>query len=241
MILERRNTMIKKTVLPIIISLFLFLLTGCSGVKQDGLSTPNSTDVTNQTVVDHSKIRPEIQIILDKLKDSFTDANSMVLGKREIIEFEPKNPQEFLAGQYTFLFQKFTPSTQRPDSELFKEIPQEELVKESVEYTTVVFQTEEKVGHLNKVIPGSTVVGGYILVYPGNLDSSANIDEKMMLTKEEQKYCIEQLYRGFTNKITQYESDDLNHAKDYALAIYFNGNKGIDEFHSEQINALSRL
>ena len=85
--------MIKKTVLPIII--ILFLLTGCSGVKQDSLSTPNSTGVTTQTVVDHSKIRPEIKVILDKLKDSFTNANSRFLGKREIAKFEPKNPMSF--------------------------------------------------------------------------------------------------------------------------------------------------
>lgn len=39
--------MIKKILLPIII---ILLLTGCSGVKENGLSNPNSTGVNTQTV-----------------------------------------------------------------------------------------------------------------------------------------------------------------------------------------------
>ena len=57
----------------------------------------------------------------------------------------------------------------------------------------------------------------------------------MKLTKVEQKYLVEQLYRGFAKEMTYMEAEYLNNTKDYALAIYFNGAKGIDELHSEQM------
>ena len=224
--------MIKKTVLPIII--ILFLLTGCSGVKQDGLSTPNSTGVNTQTVVDQNIIRPEIKASIDKLKDFYNviDLNHMTIGKRDLRMFEPKSPKEFEAGMYRVVFQT---QAELKNYDLFKDVPQRAEKIEPIEYITLFFQTEDEVGHLNKVISGTTVVGGYVFIYLGNLDSSNQIEEKMKLTKVEQKYLVEQLYRGFAKKMTYMEAEYLNNTKDYALAIYFNGAKGIDELHSEQI------
>lgn len=215
-----------------------FMLAGCSGVKENGLSTANSTDVSTQTALDQTKIRPEIKASIDKLKDFYNvvDMDHTMLGKRKLRMFEPKNPKEFEAGMYRVVFQ--TQAEPKNDSDLFKDVPQTENKVESIEYITLFCQTEEEVGHSNKVIPGTTVVGGYIFIYLGNLDNSIQMDEKMKLTKAEQKYLIEQLYRGFAKKMIYYEAEYLNNTKDYALAIYFNGNKGIDEFHSEQINAL---
>lgn len=228
--------MIKKTVLPIII--ILFLLTGCSRVKQDGLSTPNSTGVNTQTVVDQNIIRPEIKASIDKLKDFYNviDLNHMTIGKRDLRMFEPKSPKEFEAGMYRVVFQ----TQAKPKSYDLFNVPQREEKIEPIEYITLFFQTEEKVGHLNKIIPGTTVVGGYIFIYLGNLDSSNQIEEKMKLTKAEQKYLVEQLYSGFAKEMTYREADYLNNTKDYALAIYFNGNKGMDNFHSTKIHKPNR-
>ena len=221
--------MIKK-ILPIII-LLLFMLTGCSVVKENGLLNINNTGVNNQTVVDQNKIRPEIKASIDKLKDFHIVSIEHAMFNREFKKiFEPRSPKEFQAGMYEILFQKVTKQPPSP----FEEVPRAEE-KESVEFITAVCQTEQKVGHLHKVTPGITVVDGDIFIFLGslgNLDSLNKINDKIKLTKDEQKYFIEQVYRGFSTEMPQFEADYLNSTKDYALAIYFNGNKGIDEFVS---------
>lgn len=215
--------MIRKALLPIII--LSLLLTGCSERKQENQSTPSSTESTQQTGANQQNIRPEIKANIDKLKDyDIINIEHMTKGIEEPKKYEPESPKEFNAGMFKVTFQKVQQNDNRP----------------SIDQVSVVCQTESKVGHLAKVVPGKTVVDGFIF-YAGTADISDiphQINDNLKFTKDEEKYFIEHLYGRFEKKMTQSQANWVNETKDLALAIYFNGNKGIEQFHQKQKEAL---
>ena len=211
--------MIKKALLSIVIS--SLLLTGCSETKKDNQSTPSSVKSTQQAGAYQENIRPEIKANIDKLKEyDIINLEHMTKGIEEPQKYEPESPKEFNAGMFKVTFQK----VQQKDN------------KSSIDQVSVVCQTESKVGHLEKVVPGKTVVDGFIF-YAGNADIADIpnlINDNLKFTKDEEKYFIEHLYDRFTKKMTQSQANFVNETKDLALAIYFNGNNGIEQFHQEQ-------
>jgi hypothetical protein len=220
--------MIRKALLPIII--LSLLLTGCSERKQENQSTPSSTESTQQAGANQQNIRSEIKANIDKLKDyDMINIEHMTKGIEEPQKYEPESPKEFNAGMFKVTFQK----VQQNDKGT------------SIDQVSVVCQTESKVGHLAKVVPGKTVVDGFIF-YAGNADIADiadipnQINDNLKFTKDEEKYFIEHLYGRFEKKMTQSQANWVNETKDLALAIYFNGNKGIEQFHQEQKEALNK-
>lgn len=184
--------------------------------------------MTNETT-NNLKIRPEVKANIDNLKDyDIIDIEHMTKGIEETQKFEPEDPKEFNAGMFKVTFQK----VQQKDSGT------------SLDQVSVVCQTESKVGHLAKVIPGKTEVDGFIF-YAGGTNESyipklINDNPDLKFTKDEERYFIENLYDRFTKKMTHTQASFVNEAKDFALAIYFNGNEGIEQFHQEQKDILNK-
>lgn len=172
-------------------------------------------------------IRPEIKADIDNLNDyKIVDIEHMTKGIEEPQRFAPNAPKEFNAGMFKVTFQK----------------SQQNNSGTSLDRVSVVCQTESKVGHLAKVIPGKTEVDGYIF-YAGNTNGSdipklVNDNPNLKFTKNEERYFIENLYGRFAKKMTLTQANVVNSTKDIALAIYFNGNEGIEQFVQEQKDIL---
>jgi len=223
--------MLKKTLLTIII--FSLFLVGCLGTQKNNILNIihklNSIEVTNETINSPNDIRPEIKNNIDNLKDyDIIDIEHLTKGIEEPRKFEPEEPKEFNAGMFKVTFQK---------------VPQKDSGT-TVDQVSVVCQTESKVGHLAKVIPGKTEVDGFVF-YAGNTDSAyieklTNNNTNLKFTKAEERYFIENLYGRFAKKMTQTQANSVNETKDFALAIYFNGNEGVEQFHQEQKNILKK-
>jgi len=223
--------MLKKILLTIII--FSLFLVGCSGAQKNNtlnlIHKFNSIEVTNETINSPNNIRPEIKNNIDNLKEyDIIDIEHLTKGIEESQKFEPGEPKEFNAGMFKVTFQK----VQQKDSGT------------SVDQVSVVCQTESKVGHLAKVVPGKTEVDGFIF-YAGDTDRAhieklINDNPNLKFTKTEERYFIENLYGRFATKMTQTQANSVNETKDFALAIYFNGNEGIEQFHQEQKNILKK-
>lgn len=209
----------------LIIFVFVLFVSGCNSPKNtvSDQSKTQSEGVgaitsTQQADANQQNIRPEIKANIDRLKDyNIINIEHMTLGIEEPQKYEPESPKEFNAGMFKVTFQK----VQQNDNGT------------SIDQVSVVCQTESKVGHLAKVVPGKTVVDGFIF-YAGNADISNLINDNLKFTKDEEKYFIEHLYDRFAKKMTQSQANFVNETKDFALAIYFNGNKGIEQFHQEQ-------
>jgi hypothetical protein len=200
------------------------VVSGCSNQKESNNVKETPTNEVTQ-INSQNNIRPEIKSNIDNLKDyDIVDIKHMTKGIEEPQKFEPKDPKEFNAGMFIITFRKASGT--------------------SVDQVSVVCQTESKVGHLAKVVPGKTVVDGFIY-YAGNAKEEAIpklIDDNpnLKFTKDEEKYLIEHLYGRFAKKMTSSQANFVNQTKDFALAIYFNGNEGLEQFHQEQMNILSK-
>jgi hypothetical protein len=215
---------LKKIILSgIIVSL---LLVGCSGTNTNLLNS-NSIEVTNKTTNSIDNIRPEIKADIDNLKEyKIVDIEHITKGIEEPQRFAPTTPKEFNAGMFKIAFRKLQQNDNRT----------------SLDQVSVVCQTESKVGHLAKVIPGKTEVDGYIF-YAGNTNRSEITkliydNPNLKFTKNEERYFIENLYGRFAKKMTLTQANAVNATKDIALAIYFNGNEGIEQFVQEQKDIL---
>lgn len=204
-------------------------MVGCSEAQKDNLLNNNSIEVTNETTNSLDNIRPEIKANIDNLKDyKIIDIEHMTKGIEEPQKFEPEDPKEFNAGMFKVTFQK----VQQKDSGT------------SVDQVSVVCQTESKVGHIAKVIPGKTEVDGFIF-YAGNTNMSdipklINDNPNLKFNKDEERYFIENLYGRFAKKMTHTQANSVNETKDFALAVYFNGNEGMQQFHQEQKDILNK-
>jgi len=179
---------------------------------------------TQQAGANQQNIRSDIKANIDRLKDyDIINIEHMTEGIEKPQKYEPESPKEFNAGMFKITFQK----VQQTDN------------LTSIDQVSVVCQTESKVGHLAKVVPGKTVVDGFIF-YAGNAnleDIPKLINDKLKFTKDEEKYFIEHLYGRFAKKMTQSQAKFLNEIKDFSLAIYFNGNKGIEQYFSSSFKS----
>lgn len=161
--------------------------------------------------INEASIRPQTQKNIDALEGyNIVLIEHLTDEIQEQKKFEPECPKEFAAGMFEVTFQK------------------------GQDKKKVALQTEAKVGHMSSVIPGTTVVDGYIYFYNScdieNIPSSGG----EVLNKAEEEYFIKMLYKKFNKKMTDIDAKKINTVKDCALAIFFNGKNGIDEFHNNQ-------
>jgi len=164
----------------------------------------NKTNVTA-----NSTVRAEIKQKIDTLKTyNIIQIHHLTNGISQVKIYEPEYPRDFLAGMFNVTFQKGS------------------------DKKSVVLQTELKVGHYHKVVPGKTIVDGYISLYDNDYLEVKDKTSGSVLNKAEEEYFIEMLYKKFYSPISSEDAEYINKVKDYALAICFNGNDGIDEFHN---------
>ena len=215
----------KKFSFVFLVLVLAITLSGCSDSRVS--ISPNPVEVIPQITANQPNIRSEIKTNIDKLGYcKIINIEHMTKGIEEPQKFEPEAPKEFSAGMFKVTFQKVL---QKDNGT-------------SLDQVSVVCQTEARVGHLAKVVPGKTVVDGFIF-YTDNTDIAdipklINNNLNLKFNKDEEKYFIGQLYGRFVQKMTQSQANLVNHTKDLALAIYFNGNQGIEQFHQEQKDAL---
>jgi len=163
-----------------------------------------------------SNVRPEIKRYIDILY--FLEPQIVKhTTKSAIIEKTtkiPKMPIPFAAGRYKITF------------------------KNENEERAIIFQTEEIVGHVATVVPGETVIGGYVQLLD---DPTKDFGSGPKLNSEELDYFIQTIYKKFTQPLMDEEAMLLNKIKDYALAIMFSGKQGIKEYHNNQIRKLKSI
>jgi hypothetical protein len=124
---------------------------------------------------------------------------------------KPETPQPFDAGKFKIVFAHG--ETQK----------------------AFICQTETKVGHYARVVPGETDVGGEVLL----LEDPRGDDQRgSKLTADEVDYFIQALYKKFSQPLSDEEAWLLNHAKDAALAIFFSQRNGIEQYHKGQLKTL---
>jgi len=205
----KKSARIETIIVAIPIVIIILFLIGCSGIlkffKIDYRLIEASTSGRYE-VLDQIRELEEYKIV---------NVQHMTKGIVQLKTFKVEYPKDFNAGKFKVSFQKG------------------DKVK------NVILQTEEKVGHYARVIPGETVVDGYIqLMEEGGtaeditLNSSEN-NKTVVLNKAEEKYFIEMLYKRFDKNISEKDAKYINQVKDYALAIYFNGKKGLESFHKK--------
>jgi hypothetical protein len=165
-----------------------------------------------ETTVNHERLlslRPFIQQYIDKLR-SFdvisighsTDLLQVVSAKRRM----PKAPTAFDAGRFEVQFSK----------------------GDDVE--SIILQTESKVGHYATVIPGVTVIDGYVELDANSKETQINWQQ---LSRDEIDYFIRMLYFKFSEPLNDEEAQNIDALKDIALAIFFNGREGIAAYHKK--------
>lgn len=163
---------------------------------------------------DDAGIRPTVKEFIDELYDSkIIDVEHTTRGINEPSMRTPKEPKPFLAGRYKVSF-----------------------IKDGVQ-RAIICQTEEVVGHLGEVIPGKTVVGGYVQLLD---DPSDPLGAGPKINPKELDYLIETLYKKFDIPLDHDQEVFLNQAKDFALAIKLNGKEGITKYHNGLVKDLKR-
>jgi len=214
-----------------IVIILLLILIGASSFfifKKQENNTPSL--ITN---IDLSKIRPEIKIYIDELYDSeITSIEHTTKSIEQPQKRLPDDPKAFSAGRYKVVFNNAN------------------------DKKVMIFQTEEKVGHISPVTPGKTDVGGYIEIQKNpekdnaegvthttqGLDNKGSLNEytDLKLNASELDYLTRVLYKKFEKPMTETQANNLNGVKDYSLAIMFSGKKGIAEYHNQLISELEK-
>lgn len=183
--------------------------------------------------VDSSNLRPEIKIYIDELYDSeVTSIEHTTDGIEQTSKRLPENPKIFDAGKYKVVFNNTN------------------------DKKVMIFQTEEKVGHIAPVTPGKTDIGGYVEIQKNpESDNSEGVTHTtkseenqgslnnyadLKLNDYELDYLVKMLYKKFENPMDDTQASYLNNVKDYALAIMFSGKNGITEYHNQLINELKK-
>lgn len=201
----------------------MILLAGCANQKIGNNSTSANIDLL--------KIRPEIKTYIDELYDS--EITSVEHTTRSIEQSKkrlPEAPKVFEAGRYEVVFNN------------------------SRDKKAMIFQTEEKVGHISPVTPGKTDIGGYVEIQKnpekdnaeGVMSTTQSLENQsalnnytdLKLNESELNYLIRMLYKKFDKPMPETQASDLNSVKDYALAIKFSGQNGINEYHNNLIKEL---
>ncbi len=183
--------------------------------------------------IDLLKIRPEIKIYIDELYNSeITAIEHTTDSMEQKNKKSPEYPKVFDAGKYKVVF------------------------NDNNDKKVMIFQTEEKVGHIAPVTPGKTNIGGYVEIQrnpeqdnaEGLTHTTKSIENQSLLNNytdlklndSELDYLIRMLYKKFEKPMTGAQAKDLNSVKDYALAIKFSGKDGINEYHNSLINELKK-
>lgn len=178
-----------------------------------------------------SKIRPEVKTYIDELSDSeITSIKHTTKSIGQAKKRSPEYPKAFDAGRYEVVFNNGN------------------------DKKVMIFQTEEKVGHISPVTPGKTDIGGYVEIQKNpeknnaegitsttdslENQSSLNNYTDLKLNESELDYLIRILYKKFDKPSTDTQANNLNSVKDYALAIKFSGKNGINEYHNNLIKEL---
>lgn len=176
--------------------------------------------------IDSSKIRPEIKIYIDELYNSeITSIEHTTESIEQTKKRLPEDPKIFRAGRYRAVFNNIN------------------------DKKVMIFQTEEKVGHIAPVTPGKTDIGGYVEIQKNaegvaratkSLDNQNSLNDytDLKLNAFELDYLIKMIYKKFEKPIDNTQADRLNSVKDYALAIMFSGKNGITEYHNQLIRNL---
>ncbi len=185
------------------------------------------------TDIDSSKIRPEIKAYIDELYNSEITSiehttESIEQNKKRL----PADPKIFSAGRYKVVFNNAN------------------------DKKVMIFQTEEKVGHITPITPGKTDIGGYVEIQKNPEEDSAegvthttkslenqsslNNYTDLKLNDSELDYLIKILYKKFEKPMVDTQANYLNSVKDYALAIMFSEKNGITEYHNQLINELKK-
>ncbi len=220
----------KKNVLIIMAVFFLILVVVLSFLIFSKQKTIAPNLITN---VASSKIRPEIKIYIDELYNSaITSVEHTTKSVEQHIKRLPDDPKEFGAGRFKVVFNN------------------------NGDKKVMIFQTEEKVGHIAQIILGKTDIGGYVEIQKnpekdnaegvtGTTDSLGNQSAlnnytDLTLNTTELDYLIKMLYKKFEKPMSDAQANYLNNVKDYALAIMFSGKNGITEYHKQLINKLKK-
>lgn len=183
--------------------------------------------------VDSSKIRPEIKIYIEELYNSeITSIEHTTESIEQAKKRLPDDPKVFSAGKYKVVF------------------------NDANDKKAMIFQTEEKVGHISPVTPGITDAGGYVEIQKNpekdnaegvthatkSLDNQNSLNDytDLKLNTPELDYLIRMLYKKFEKPMVDTQANYLNSVKDYALAIMFSEKNGITEYHNQLINELKK-
>ena len=97
------------------------------------------------------------------------------------------------------------------------------------EQRAIICQTEETVGHIASVTPGVTHIGGYIQL---SENSQADFSSGPKLNVAELDYFLRMIYKKFCTPLSDAEAQLLNQLKDMALAIRFNSQVDLKEYHA---------
>ncbi|KKS77936.1 MAG: hypothetical protein UV64_C0008G0001 [Parcubacteria group bacterium GW2011_GWC1_43_11b] len=220
-----------KKIATIVLVIVLLIVAGTLSFLIFNKQKPNNQ--ISLTGIDSSQIRPEIKIYLDELYDSeITSIEHTTDSIEESTRRFPDNPKIFEAGRFKV------------------------VLNNDGDKKVMIFQTEEKVGHIAPVIPGKTDVGGYVEIQRNpesdnsediahttqsieNQDKLNNIAD-LKLNEFELDYLIRILYKKFEKPLTDEQAQNLNEIKDYALAIKFSGRDGITQYHNSLVNELKK-
>lgn len=158
-----------------------------------------------------NEMRAQVINRIDRLAGfNVREINDQTKGGDTYDTYDPNPPQKFLSDKYKVLFQK---GNRR-------------------QY--LFFDTEGDIGHHKEVIPGTTMINGSIMLMDGPQENFFTGPKGVVLTAAEQDYFIRMLYKDFRFSMVKEDAQRLNQVKDYALAIYFNGLSGMDDYHEQQ-------
>lgn len=94
----------------------------------------------------------------------------------------------------------------------------------------LIIETEERIGHMADIVPGKTVIDGYV-----ELTATQSGINNYRLSASEVQYLIEAIYTRFAAPMNLTQADALNFVKDRLLAVYLNGNDQLAEFHRKHL------
>lgn len=156
------------------------------------------------------KMRTEIKRSIDQIYSfRIIEISHTTDKKNEEKIVGPQKPMPFEAGRYKIIF------TNENESKV------------------IICETEEIVPHVSTIIPGKTVIGGYVLLYD---EIKVENNSGTKLNHIELEYLAQMLYKKLKSPYHSGNPVLLNKIKDYVLAIMFSGKKGIDDFHIRLLN-----
>lgn len=194
----------------------LFLLGACvlgSSCYEDG-RVPKAAKEPRQEK-SNLQLRPEIKKYIDELYhfSILSVAHTTDSIPRPPERRTPSPPKPFDAGRFRVIFEK------------------------DAEVRALICQTESKVGHYARVVPGETDVGGHVQILD---DPEVDSGPGATLTSDELDHYVQMLYRKFSVPLSEDEAALIDKTKNIALAIMFSKRQGIEGYHREQVDTHSK-